>query len=60
MCLFILSFFIHILGLYKSYPLNRNLVLEICKERNTEGLVYNSVFFLLIQNLESHFFLYSQ
>jgi hypothetical protein len=25
-------------GLYKSYPLNRNLVLEICKER-----VYNYV-----------------
>jgi hypothetical protein len=33
-------------GLYKSYPLNRNLVLEICKERDTEGLVCNSTFSL--------------
>jgi hypothetical protein len=28
-----------ILGLYKSYPLNRNLALEICKKRDTTGLV---------------------
>jgi hypothetical protein len=25
-------------GLYKSYPLNRNLVLEICKEEDTTNL----------------------
>jgi hypothetical protein len=31
-------------GLYKSYPLNRNLVLEICKKRDTEGLVCNLAF----------------
>jgi hypothetical protein len=33
MYFFILYFFLtQILGLYKSYPLNRNLVLEICKK----------------------------
>jgi hypothetical protein len=26
-------------GLYKSYPLNRNLALEICKKRDTISLV---------------------
>jgi hypothetical protein len=33
-------------GYYKSYPppLNKNLVLEICKKRDTDGLVCNSVF----------------
>jgi hypothetical protein len=31
--LLLFSFPLPILGLYKSYPLNRNLVLEICKER---------------------------
>jgi hypothetical protein len=31
--LFILLFFNTEFGPYKSYPLNRNLVLEICKER---------------------------
>jgi hypothetical protein len=30
---FIIFFSLPFLGLYKSYPLNRNLVLEICKER---------------------------
>jgi hypothetical protein len=41
--LILLLFFylIQILGLYKSYPPNRNLVLEICKERNTKGLACN-------------------
>jgi hypothetical protein len=29
---------------YKSYPLNRNLVLEICKKKDIEGLVCNSAF----------------
>jgi hypothetical protein len=33
-------------GLYKSYPLNRNLVLEICNKRDTEGLICNLVFSL--------------
>jgi hypothetical protein len=46
MYLFIYFYLIQILGLYKSYPLNRNLVLEICKKRDTEGLVCNSAFSL--------------
>jgi hypothetical protein len=33
-------------GYYKSYPLNRSLVLEICKKRDTDGLVCNSVFLI--------------
>jgi hypothetical protein len=43
----ILNIFIYLLycffstnfGHYKSYPLNRNLALEICKKRDIEGLV---------------------
>jgi hypothetical protein len=47
-CIYLFYYFylIRILGLYKSYPLNRNLVLEICKKRDTEGLVCNSSFSL--------------
>jgi hypothetical protein len=37
--LFYYFYFIQILGLYKSYPLNRNLVLEICKKRDIKELV---------------------
>jgi hypothetical protein len=42
----LLSFSYTNFGHYKSYPLNRNLVLEICKIRDTEGLVCNSAFSL--------------
>jgi hypothetical protein len=31
-------------GYYKSYPLNRNLVLEISKERDVKSLIYSLVF----------------
>ena len=41
-------YLIQILGLYKSYPLNKNLVLEICKKRDPKGLVRNSTFSLII------------
>jgi hypothetical protein len=34
-------------GYYKSYPLNRNLVLEICKKRDVKSLIYS---LLLISN----------
>ena len=46
--LFIYSFFflIPILGFTNPTPLNRNLVLEICKERNTKRLACNSTFSL--------------
>jgi hypothetical protein len=33
-------------GYYKSYPLNKNLVLEICKKRDIEELVCTSTFSL--------------
>jgi hypothetical protein len=36
---FIIFFSYTNFGLYKSYPLNRNLVLEICKKRDTISLV---------------------
>jgi hypothetical protein len=36
------------LGVTNPTPLNRNLVLEICKKRDTEGLVCNSTFSLLL------------
>jgi hypothetical protein len=39
--IFLLFFLIQILGLYKSYPLNRNLVLEICKKMDIKELVYD-------------------
>jgi hypothetical protein len=32
------------LGFTNPTPLNRNLILKICKERGTEGLVCNSAF----------------
>jgi hypothetical protein len=32
--LFYYYFFLPILGLYKSFPLHKNLVLEICKKRD--------------------------
>jgi hypothetical protein len=35
-----------ILSVTNPTPLNRNLVLEICKKRDTEGLVLNSAFSL--------------
>jgi hypothetical protein len=41
-----LSFIQQESGYYKSYPLNRNLVLEICKKRDIEGLVCTSAFSL--------------
>jgi hypothetical protein len=34
------------LGFTNPTPLNRNLVLEICKKRDIEGLVCNSAFSL--------------
>jgi hypothetical protein len=37
--LFYYFYLIQILGLYKFYPPNRNLVLEICKIRDIERLV---------------------
>jgi hypothetical protein len=37
---------IYNLGVTNPTPLNRNLVLEICKERNTKGLACNSTFSL--------------
>jgi hypothetical protein len=43
-------------GLYKSYPLNKNLVLEICKKRDPKGLVRNSTFsHNCTKSPESHF-----
>jgi hypothetical protein len=39
-------FFIQILGFTNPTPLNRNLVLEICKKWDTKGLVCNSAFSL--------------
>jgi hypothetical protein len=42
----LLSFFIPILGFTNPTPLNRNLVLEICKKRDTERLICNSTFSL--------------
>jgi hypothetical protein len=44
--LLLFSFLLPILGLYKSYPLNRNLVLEICRKRDTKRLNCNSTFSL--------------
>jgi hypothetical protein len=41
-----LLFFVYNLEYYKSYPLNRNLVPEICEKRDTERLVCNSDFSL--------------
>jgi hypothetical protein len=35
-----------ILSVTNPTPLNRNLVLEICKKRDTKGLVRNSAFSL--------------
>jgi hypothetical protein len=37
--LFILLFFLPILGFTNPTPLNRNLALEICKKRDTMGMV---------------------
>jgi hypothetical protein len=51
---------IEFLGVTNSTPLNRNLAPEICKKRDTEGLVCSSVFFLVynwFKNPESHFFI---
>jgi hypothetical protein len=43
----LLALSIHIeFGYYKSYPLKNNLVLEISKKRDTEGLLCNSAFSL--------------
>ena len=39
-------FFLPILGFTNPTPLNRNLVLEISKKRDTYGLVCNSAFSL--------------
>jgi hypothetical protein len=39
-----LFFSVQIFGLYKSYPLNRNLVLEICKKRDIGRVVCNLTF----------------
>jgi hypothetical protein len=44
--LLLFSFLLPILGLYKSYPINRNLVLEICRKSDTKGLNCNSTFSL--------------
>jgi hypothetical protein len=44
--LFIYSFFIPILVFTNPTPLNKNLVLEICEKRDTEGLVCNLAFSL--------------
>jgi hypothetical protein len=37
--IFLLYFLIQILGPYKSYPLNINVILEICKERVYTNIV---------------------
>jgi hypothetical protein len=39
-------FLIQVLGFTNPTPLNKNLVLEICKKRDIEGLVCNSAFSL--------------
>ena len=50
------------LGVTNPTPLNRNLVLEICKKRDTEELVCDSTFFKLIigSKIQSLIFFYSQ
>jgi hypothetical protein len=40
----VIFFLLPILGFTNPTPLNRNLVLEICKKRDTEGLVCNLAF----------------
>jgi hypothetical protein len=42
----IIYIFLPILGFTNPTPLNRNLVLEISKKRDTKGLVCNSAFSL--------------
>jgi hypothetical protein len=46
--LFIYSFYYYIFytnfGLYKSYPLKNNLVLEISKERDVKSFIYSLAF----------------
>jgi hypothetical protein len=37
-------FFYTNFGLYKSYPLNRNLVLEICKDMDVKSCIYGLAF----------------
>jgi hypothetical protein len=59
--IYICFYLIQILGLYKSYPLNKNLVLEICKKRDKEGLGCNSTFSLyLVKKNQSLIIFYSQ
>ena len=40
----IIFFFFTSFGPYKSYPLNRNLVLEICKDRDVKSFIYSLAF----------------
>jgi hypothetical protein len=40
----LLFFFLPILGLYTSYPLKINLVLEICKDRDVKSFIYRLAF----------------
>jgi hypothetical protein len=44
--IFLFIFYLYQFWALQILPLNRNLILEICKERDTEGLVCNSTFSL--------------
>jgi hypothetical protein len=42
--IFIIFFLIPILGFTNPTPFNRNLVLEICKDRDVKSSIYNLAF----------------
>jgi hypothetical protein len=43
-CIYLFYFFSTILGLTNPTPLNRNLALEICKEKNTKSFICSLAF----------------
>jgi hypothetical protein len=42
--LFLLSYYIYKLGITNPTPLNKNLVLEICRKRDVKSFIYSLAF----------------